>query len=368
MKKSRNDLICPTLGTLLWRVTSGKPCIVRLLLSVLFIYLSGHFSTATAQQSAAAHHINIIASTPVQSIRGLSAVTDNIVWASGTGGQVGRSLDGGRHWQWNRVSGCDSCDWRSLYAFNDQKAVVLNAGEPAQLFLTTDGGTSWKRAFYDTTPGIFFDALSFFNAQEGIAIGDPLSGRFTIIRTHDGGLSWHRDTPADLPAATTGESIFAASGTGLVTFRDKKTYFATGGTVSRLFHSGDNWHAYTIPVVQGTATTGTFSITFLNPQQGIAVGGDYKNDTARSGNCMLTSNGGRNWVAPSTPPGGYKSGVAYLTPHILVTTGTSGTDISYNGGKDWQPIGAGFNVVTKARKGNRIFLAGKSIAVLESNK
>lgn len=302
---------------------------------------------------------------PLKSIRGLSAVSDEVVWASGTGGMVGRSINGGTTWEWHQIKACDSCDWRSLYAFNDRKAVVINAGEPAQVFLTEDGGQSWKQVYFNATPGIFFDAVTFYNEREGIAIGDPLQQHFTVLRTHDGGRSWQLDTPAQSPEAAGGESIFAASGTSLIGRKDLTT-FVTGGSVSRI-HTlrGNRWSSSPLPLLQGQPSMGAFSVAFLNNRTGIVVGGDYRNDTLRQQNCLLTSDGGRTWTSPDKAPGGFKSAVVWLTPQILVATGTSGTDISVNSGKDWQQIGAGFHCAAKARNGKRLFLAGKSIGYLE---
>lgn len=345
-----------------WRTAAGR----RLAgyCAILFCCCLLHFLLPATAQKKTRYSTRIIAHTPVKSIRGLSVVTDSVLWASGTGGMVGRSTDGGIHWRWTQVPGCDSCDWRSLYAFDADKAFVLNAGAPAFIFFTGDGGHSWEQVFYDNRPGVFFDALQFFDEQSGIAVGDPLGDKFTVIHTHNGGRSWEADNEAALPAATAGEAIFAASGTSLVALPGKHIYFATGGTVARLFTGVTNWKAYTIPAVQGSGSTGIFSIAFLDVQRGVAVGGDYKQDTARNGNCLLTVNGGRSWYAPATPPGGYRSCVAYITPQLLIATGTSGTDISADGGKNWQPAGSGFNVAAKARKGNKVYLAGKDIAEL----
>ncbi len=356
----------PGLNVRQWGFVRYTTYLLRPLLPGCIALLTA-FTPASAQQEAAGYHINIVAATPVQSIRGLSVVTDDIVWASGTGGQVGNSTDGGKHWKWTTVTGCDSCDWRSLYAFSDRKAIVLNAGAPALIFLTEDGGNSWKQVFYDNRPGIFFDAMQFFNEREGIAIGDPIDGKFTVIRTHNGGRSWKADPVAASPRAAEGEAIFAASNTSMALLPGNNIYFATGGQVARLFKSSNNGQAYTIPLIQGSSTTGVFSIAFRDAASGIAAGGDYKQDTARKGNCMLTSNGGRSWEAPVTPPGGYRSCVAWISPQQLIATGTSGTDISTDGGYHWKTIGKGFNVAAKARKGTKVYLAGKDIGELATH-
>lgn len=346
---------------LLWTLTAKCTC-----LTLILFLCAGSLQLLQAQQTVGGYHIQIITTNPpIKSMRGLSVVDDNVVWVSGTGGMVGRSINGGDSWEWHQVKGCDSCDWRSLYAFNDRKALVLNAGEPAHLFLTEDGGQSWQQVYFNATPGIFFDAMTFYNEKEGIAIGDPLQQHFTLLRTHDGGKTWQLDAPSISPGAITGEAIFAASGTSLIA-TGNNLCFATGGTVARLHKAGKKWESLPIPIIQGQASTGVFSIAFLSARKGIAVGGDYKNDTLRANNCLLTSDGGRTWTAPRTAPGGYKSCVAYITPQLLITTGTSGTDISVNGGMDWKKIGEGFNCAAKARNGKRVFLTGKTIGRLEN--
>lgn len=118
------------LNTWQWPFTlNGHKGLLLAYAALLFLFLP-----AGAQQKQPGYEIRTIAVTPIKSIRGLSVVTDNVLWASGTGGQVGCSTDAGVHWQWNTVTGCDSCDWRSVYAFDARKAVVLNAGEPASFF------------------------------------------------------------------------------------------------------------------------------------------------------------------------------------------------------------------------------------------
>ncbi|MBV7531554.1 hypothetical protein [Chitinophaga sp. sic0106] len=316
------------------------------------------------------------ASLPVKSLRGLQAVTDDIVWVSGTQGMVGRTTNGGKSWQWSKVA--DSADFRSIYAFDSLKAVVLSIGSPALLYMTTNGGRSWENVYTNNDRDIFFDGLVFLSDKEGIAIGDPLKDKngqekFTVLRTHNGGASWELDPMEVRPAAQSGEAIFAASNSSLIALPNGQSLFVTGGTVSRIFFNkgtrnrvirDNNYSVYPLPLIQGQNSTGAFSVAFLDQQNGIIVGGDYKNDTLRHRNCFITSDGGKSWHAPAIPPSGYQSAVTWVNKSTLFATGTSGTHVSYDGGKTWRKIGGGYNAIMKARNGKRVYLAGKEIAVV----
>lgn len=322
---------------------------------------------ALAQQQE--YNIQALTKAPVNSIRGLSVVNDSVLWVSGTQGMVGRSTNGGKEWKWMKVSGCDSCDWRDIEAFSATKAVIVNAGEPAHIFLTKDGGNNWQKVYFSNTKGVFYDGMDFWNDQEGIAVGDPLNGVFTLLKTSNGGESWQPFT-VNTPPVKEGEASFAASGTTIRTLSGKSFSFVSGGTASRLFtFDGRTWHVHPTPLVQGENSTGAFSIAFSNDRRGIAVGGDYRQDTIRANNCFMTKDGGATWDAPVTPPFGFRSSVEYIRPQLLIATGTSGTDISEDGGIHWHNISReGYHVARRAKKGERVYLAGGSgrIAVLLS--
>jgi photosystem II stability/assembly factor-like uncharacterized protein len=324
---------------------------------VLSFLLSLVLTHSFAQQR---YNIQLQDVPPINSIRGMSVVNDSVIWLSGTGGKVGRTTDAGIHWNWLTVPGYDSCDWRSLLAFSDQRALLLNAGEPASLLLTTDGGINWQQVYYNNTKGIFFDGITFRNLTEGIAIGDPMNGKFTIIRTTDSGRTWFPDPENNLPAAKEGEAIFAASGTSLRRISaGEQACFITGGTHSRFFKGWQQWQPVEWPFIHGRSGTGAFSVAFRDKLRGVAVGGDYMLDTLTAGNCMLTRDGGRSWQPAITPPKGYRSCVQYITNKLLIATGTSGTDISEDGGLHWFNISQlGFHVAGVTPNGKCIWLAG----------
>jgi photosystem II stability/assembly factor-like uncharacterized protein len=306
--------------------------------------------------------IQLLTTGPHTSIRGLSAVDDKIIWVSGSGGKVGRSLDSGKTWTWITVPGYEKRDFRDIEAFNAKTAIIIAIAEPADILKTTDGGKTWKLVYENATPGMFLDAMEFRNNSSGIVIGDPINGKFFIAQTFDGGDTWHDAPDLALPKADSGEGCFASSGTNVRNLDRHRACFVSGGPSSHLFIRDK---AIDLPILQGKTTTGANSVavkdhnTLHGGRQLIVVGGDFANDTLREKNCCLTHNGGKTWIAPTTPPHGYRSCVEYIGGNKVLCCGTSGVDISYDNGMNWQLITTtGFHVCRLAKKGKIVFLAG----------
>src|SRR5205814_1282855 len=121
-------------------------------------------------------------------------------------------------------------------------AYLLSAGpgDASRIYKTVDGGKSWAVQFRSADPAAFLDALAFWDESNGIALGDPVKGRFQLIVTADGGAHWTPPAAKTLPPALPGEGAFAASGTCLVTRGERDMWFASGGAKSaRVFRSRD---------------------------------------------------------------------------------------------------------------------------------
>src|SRR5262249_13145388 len=155
--------------------------------------------------------------------RGLCVVTPKVAWVSGTKGTFGRAADGGKTWSVGTVPGAEELDFRDVEAFGESTAYLLSAGpgDASRIYKTAHGGRSWKLQFKSTDPAAFFDAIAFWDEQNGIALGDPIKGVFQLIVTADGGANWKPLGPNRLPPALPGEGAFAASGTCLVTYGKK---------------------------------------------------------------------------------------------------------------------------------------------------
>lgn len=296
------------------------------------------------------------------SLRGLSVVSDKITWVSGSNGSVGKTLDGGATWQWIKPKGYEKLDFRDIEAFDDRQAIIVNAGSPAYILKTIDGGTTWTETYKNTDTAIFLDGMGFWDKNKGIIFGDPINNKMQLLKTVDAGKSWvDISEHLKLPLAK-GEAGFAASGTTIKTLSGGKVWIATGGMASNIYFSSDyglNWQVFKCPIWQGENSTGPFSIDFYDAKNGVAVGGNYVKDKDNSNNILLTSDGGKTWQKPISPVLGYRSGVTYINAKTLIATGTSGTDISVDGGKTWKAISnISFNAVQKVKKGRQVLVAG----------
>lgn len=299
------------------------------------------------------------------SFRGMATHGNHTVWVSGSKGTVGYSTDQGKQWTWVNPPGYEAFDFRDIELFSAKEAVVLSAGSPAVILRTTDAGRSWTEVFRDSRPEIFLNALA-FDGRLGYALGDPIAGYFQLLRSTDKGKTWQNISHEMLLFADEDEVAFAASGSSIQLLKNV-LYIGTGGKYSSFFAYNPKARRvdkYDCPILSKPNSAGIFAIDFWNSQFGVAVGGDYTQDQINSNNVLLTDDAGISWHRPQSPLSGYKSAVQFINRQLLVATGTSGTDISYNAGQHWQKISDGsFNVLAKSKDGKAIYLAGSEGSV-----
>ncbi len=280
-------------------------------------------------------------------LRGLSVVSPSVVWASGQRGTVVRTVDGGRTWNRDTIPGARGLDLRGIAATSSMIAHTISIGDSSRIYRTTDGGRTWSLRWAATRPGTFLDAIRFWDARHGIAMSDPVGGRFLVLVTADGGESWTEVTADRIPPALDGEGGFAASGSCLTVFGSSHAWFASGGAkVARVYRTvdrGRTWSVHETPIRAATSSAGIFSIAFRDAAHGVIAGGDYQQPTLRGRNLARTNDGGRTWalVDSAMSPAGYRSAVAYvpsMSVRVLVAVGLSGTDISRDRGGSWLSV------------------------------
>jgi photosystem II stability/assembly factor-like uncharacterized protein len=295
-----------------------------------------------------------------ENLRGVSAISRQVAWASGTHGTYLRTIDGGRTWTPAQIPDAAAIDFRAVVAFSADEAFLMSAGpgDQSRIYHTADAGKHWQLQFTNTNPKGFFDCMSFWDSKHGIVLGDPIPDdtgklKFELLQTEDG-ESWHPIPPAPLPEAMQGEGAFAASNSCMAILTeqpgnpnaisksgsdptwnsgasapresseiarasapagpDPNIWFATGGKVARIFHSpnrGQTWQVYDTPILHASDSTGIFSIAFRDPLHGVIAGGDYKHPKQDGPNLAFTEDGGKTWKLSSLTPQAYFSSIAY---------------------------------------------------------
>lgn len=276
------------------------------------------------------------------SFRSIHAISKKVVWAGGSKGTVLRTTNAGATWQVIKVDGAEKLDFRDIYGVNEKIAYIMSAGlaeeGAAKVFKTTDGGSTWKVVLEYKDKGVFFDSMGFWNEKEGILIGDPIDDKPFILRTLDAGNTWQRIDKEKLPLVLAGEASFASSGTCVAVQPNGKAWLNTQSRIFSTTDKGESWQVYKTPFKQGQ-TSGIFGLHFWNENQGIAVGGDYKNDKEKVENVAITHDGGKTWeFLVSAQPDGLKEAGWMLPNKSLLLVGTSGTSLLLEDEPVWKAI------------------------------
>src|ERR1022692_1454233 len=287
-----------------------------------------------------------------ESLRGVSVVSRQVAWASGTHGTYVRTIDSGQTWTPAQVPDAATLDFRAVVAFSADEAFLMSAGpgNQSRMYHTSDAGQHWQLQFTNTNPKGFFDSMVFWDRTHGIVLGDPIPDepeketgklKFELLITNDG-QTWTPIPPTQLPPAIEGEGAFAASNSCIAILPSKvnssppwksgastphkpsekkgasapdgNIWFATGGRAARVFHSpdrGQTWQVFDTPILHGPDSAGIFSITFSDKTHGVIAGGDYKHPAQDGPNLAFTTDAGRTWTLSQISPQSYYSAIAY---------------------------------------------------------
>ena len=218
---------------------------------------------------------------------------------------------------------------------------MLSIESPALLY-KTGGNGRMELVYKEEGEGVFYDAMTFLNDKDGIAIGDSVDGCLSVIITSDGGNTWSKLPCSQLPEGIEGEGAFAASNTNIKTIGDNIWMATTSGRILFSSDKGKSWETNQTPIKNGKPTEGIYSIDFYDENLGFAIGGDYTDPDASKANKAITKDGGKTWslVADGSEPD-YKSCVQFVTGSNgtgLVAIGFTGISYSSDMGKTWKEL------------------------------
>ncbi len=295
-------------------------------------------------------------------LRGISAVSDRVVWASGNEGTIIRTDDGGKSWKRIPPPDSGSLDFRDIDAINERTACALSIGpgDASRIYKTTDAGATWTLQFRNDDEKAFYDAMAFAGEHTGFAVSDSVDGRLVVLETKDG-AHWSRVPPESLPAAAAGEGAYAASGTNIAIVGGSVWIGTTASRVIRSMDGGRTWTAASTPLAAGTSA-GIFSIAFRDANHGIVVGGDYKKEREALDNAAITDDAGASWTRVEGL-GGYRSAVAFMPARegTVISVGPSGSDYSDDHGRTWRAVeGPGFHTLAVAPGSRVAWAAGEN--------
>lgn len=309
-----------------------------LFLFSIFLFISCSTDTATDFKSVDIEQVF----TDSLSIRAIAPVDETSVWFAANKGLFG--LIDGVTPKLANIRYQDSVLHFRAIASTKEAVFVLSIANPGVLYKIEVSGkeaSNIEEVYVEEGENVFYDAISFFNDKEGIAMGDPTADCLSIIITRDGGNTWEKLSCEDLPKVQKGEAAFAASNSNISIYKDH-VWIASGGKKARVFYSPDKgkiWEVFETPIVQGRAMTGIYSIAFFDEKTGVIFGGDWENKDFNEGNKAITRDGGRSWDLISNGKGpGYRSSVKFVPGsggNGIIAVGSPGISYSKDQGENW---------------------------------
>ncbi|MEX0288593.1 MAG: WD40/YVTN/BNR-like repeat-containing protein [Flavobacteriaceae bacterium] len=274
------------------------------------------------------------------SIRAIELMPGSLAFAANKG--VFGTVDLSTHKVRTNIQQFDSIlpEFRAV-AHTKSDFFMLSVANPALLYKTGNKGTM-ELVYSERDSLVFYDAMKFWNDQEGIAIGDSMNGCLSVIITRDGGQSWNKLDCEKLPEAAKGEGAFAASNTNIAIIGDHCWVATTSGRIYYSADKGTAWELFDTPIINELSTQGIYSIDFYNESLGIVIGGDYTAPDGNKKNKALSTDGGRSWklLADGVNPG-YKSCVQFVPGtggKGIVALGFTGISYSGDQGHTWKSL------------------------------
>jgi photosystem II stability/assembly factor-like uncharacterized protein len=330
---------------------------LRWLVIALLVLPAADGGFAEAPGKAAAPAVWVMQDSRITAeLRGISSVDGRVAWASGTGGTVLQTVDGGVHWKTCAIpdGAADGAtlDIRGVQAWDAKEALVMASGpgEKSRLFRTFDGCRSWIPELKEEFPQGRMDALVFQHGNFGFAIGDdrtgvlvgePIGSQFET-KVMVLGKGWFEDMNGCKVQA--GDTAFALSNSSIFVFGSRRYVLGVGGKAGAsvlisplMFNTSgsDPCRRVAVPIAGGV-----YSVYFRDLQHGVVVGGDAKKP--EDGGAAFTSDMGLHWTAAATPPHGFRSAVAWSDGlKAWVAVGPTGSDVSRDDGKTWSRLDDG---------------------------
>jgi photosystem II stability/assembly factor-like uncharacterized protein len=212
-----------------------------------------------------------------------------------------KTTDGGNTWVFDSIPVPGQPFISSLCAVDANTCfyVFTDNGMNGSIWKTSDGGVSWtqKTTTQFSGTGGYADFYCAFDADEGVAVGDPTPGYFEIQRTTDGGGTWNRVDSSLIPTILPGETGVA----NVYSSMGDIIWFATvmpntsGAYSSRCFKSTDRGQHWTVsPIIAENLSW--VAMDFSTAEKGVLFDPGFPSSNNQF---YRTSDGGNSWTKDS---------------------------------------------------------------------
>lgn len=207
------------------------------------------------------------------------AVSDQIGWAAGAGPTVVKTSNGGINWTSATGTGLTGTIY-NIFAWSANEAICAANLASTFIYKTSNGGVTWTQVFNQA--GGFINAVHMISSTEGYGLGDPVGGKWTVVKTTDGGNTWSRmaTEPTQVGAEAGWNNSFQIEGTNM--------WFGTSET--KVYHSSNLGLTWTSAATTGTLNT--YALHFSSLTNGLA-----------GGNAMVKSTDGGSSFSSTGSPG-----------------------------------------------------------------
>ena len=230
-------------------------------------------------------------------ITDLSVVNNNIVcgldWNKDS---IFITTDGGVSWKskplpipdgYTRVGG-------GICALSASKAYcIISISDSKGIYLTTDTGNTWKQqttSFNKNSP--FPDVVYFWNENEGIAIGDAdtTNTYFEIYTTSNGGIQWNRVPDANMPNGNKEYTWCYQSSYRII---GNSIFFQTNSArIFKSFDKGITWSVINTPFYNTSLADSIITFDFKDNNNGLV---SYCSSNGAYHKIYKTIDGGQTW-------------------------------------------------------------------------
>lgn len=213
------------------------------------------------------------------SLYSASVVDENTVWIGGDFGFVVRTKDSGK--SWNVFKPFNKSIY-NIFASSINKCFVAGSGDDqAQIFRTIDGGRNWEKVYEVNAKDAFINFIYMFDDINGYVEGDPINGKFLLLKTTDGGSSWQNaaSVPANEGQVGYNNSMFWLGQYGWFGGNDSSIYLSK--------NQGMTWKRIQVNLKK------IWGICFIDSLNGILCGKDTV--------LYASHDGGESWQAIKIP-------------------------------------------------------------------